>query len=180
MFNENVSVRFKLNYFLSSFALSYLFLLIIMYIQVAERTGRMVPQIFPILTARKITFLTLFLLFLVSLYSLSYIKKKIEESTQYSIINGQNGGKIGLTYNKGSREFILGYFFLHSNELFVNVPLIMAGYSLVLGKYGHKELLLFVKNSQLNSLLGKNVRFIYLGNVEEGNLGIAVEECVDE
>ncbi|HFI0581182.1 TPA: hypothetical protein ACGO03_001667, partial [Streptococcus suis] len=69
MFNENVSVRFKLNYFLSSFALSYLFLLIIMYIQVAERTGRMVPQIFPILTARKITFLTLFLLFLVSLYS---------------------------------------------------------------------------------------------------------------
>ncbi|CYU94178.1 hypothetical protein [Streptococcus suis] len=210
MFNENVSFRFKLNYFLSSFALSYLFLLIIMYIQAAERTGRMVPMFCPILTARKITFFTLFLLFSVSLYSLSYIKKKIEESTQYSIINGQNGGKIGLTYNKGSREFILGvllpvvttisvpetpitglvgvvllqiilgYFFLHSNELFVNVPLIMAGYSLVLGKYGHKELLLFVKNSQLNSLLGKNVRFIYLGNVEEGNLGIAVEECVDE
>ncbi|AZR97311.1 hypothetical protein [Streptococcus suis] len=210
MFDENVSIPFKLNYFVSSFALSYLFLIIIIYVQAAERTGRILPPISPIWTARKITFFILFLLFLVSLLSLLYIRQKIEESTRFSIVDGHNGGKTGYTYNKGSREFILGvllpvvttisvpetpitglvgvvllqiilgYFFLHSNELFVNVPLIMAGYSLVIGTYGDKELLLFVKNSQLNNFLGKNVRFIYLGDVEEGNLGIAGEECIDE
>ena len=76
-------------------------------------------------------------------------------------------------------QLILGYFYWHSNELFVNVPLMMIGYSLVVGKYKEKELLLFVKNSQLKSVLGREVRFVPLGKVEEGQLGVLGEESLN-
>ena len=209
MFKDSVSKRFKFSYFLSSFSLSYCFLILIMYIQAYELLGTWFPP-FPILwTSKKIVFLVLIVIFILSILALCYVKIKITQSSNYIRGNGVDGGKVGLSYNQGSREFILGvllpvvttisvpdtpitglvaviflqlilgYFYWHSNELFVNVPLMMIGYSLVVGKYKEKELLLFVKNSQLKSVLGREVRFVPLGKVEEGQLGVLGEESLN-
>ena len=77
-------------------------------------------------------------------------------------------------------QIILGYFFWNSNELFVNVPLMLFGYSLVVGKKGNQDLLLFVQKQDLKKLLGKNINFVYLGTVTDSNLGIVGEEIGDE
>ena len=45
MFNDNVSKSFKLTYFISSFLLSYLFLIIIMYVQYVETNGKFFPDV---------------------------------------------------------------------------------------------------------------------------------------
>ena len=205
MFNDNVSKRFKLTYFISSFLLSYLFLIIIMYVQYVETNGKFFPDVQVLVTTKKIAFIFLIILSLCSLSSLIYVKSKISESRRYLRINSEEG-RLGYSYNNGSREFILGvllpvvttisvpeapitgivgllliqiilgYFFWNSNELFVNVPLILFGYSLVIGKKGNQDLLLFVQNKELKKLLGKNINFVYLGTVTKSNLGIVGEE----
>lgn len=205
MFNDNVSKSFKLTYFISSFLLSYLFLIIIMYVQYVETNGKFFPDVQVLVTTKKIAFIFLIILSLCSLSSLIYVKSKISESRRYLRINSEEG-RLGYSYNNGSREFILGvllpvvttisvpeapitgivgllliqiilgYFFWNSNELFVNVPLILFGYSLVIGKKGNQDLLLFVQNKELKKLLGKNINFVYLGAVTKSNLGIVGEE----
>ena len=205
MFNDNVSKKFKLTYFISSFLLSYLFLIIIMYVQYVETNGKFFPDVQVLVTTKKIAFIFLIILSLCSLSSLIYVKSKISESRRYLRINSEEG-RLGYSYNNGSREFILGvllpvvttisvpeapitgivgllliqiilgYFFWNSNELFVNVPLILFGYSLVIGKKGNQDLLLFVQNKELKKLLGKNINFVYLGTVTKSNLGIVGEE----
>lgn len=209
MFNDNVSKRFKLTYFVSSFLLSYLFLIIIMYVQYVETNGKLFPDFQILVTAKKIAFIILIILSLCSLSSLFYVKRKISESRGYLRINSEEG-RLGYSYNNGSREFILGvllpvvttisvpeapitgiigvlliqiilgYFFWNSNELFVNVPLMLFGYSLVVGKKGNQDLLLFVQKQDLKKLLGKNINFVYLGTVTDSNLGIVGEEIGDE
>lgn len=209
MFNDNVSKSFKLTYFISSFLLSYLFLIIIMYVQYVETNGKFFPDVQVLVTTKKIAFIFLIILSLCSLSSLIYVKSKISESRRYLRINSEEG-RLGYSYNNGSREFILGvllpvvttisvpeapitgivgvlliqiilgYFFWNSNELFVNVPLILFGYSLVIGKKGNQDLLLFVQNKELKKLLGKNINFVYLGTVTDSNLGIVGEEIGDE
>lgn len=208
MFNDNVSKSFKFTYFFSSFLLSYLFLLIIIYVQYIESSGMLFPSNL-IITTKKVSFIILILITIISGCSLWYVRKKIKEDTKYSRDRSEKG-KIGYSYNNGSREFILGvllpvvttisvpdtpitglvgvlliqvtlgYFYWHSNELFVNVPLIMLGYSLVIGKKDSQDLLLFVNNESLKSLLGKRVVFVYLGKVSESNLGIIVKEVNGE
>ena len=205
MFNDNVSKSFKLTYFISSFLLSYLFLIIIMYVQYVETNGKFFPDVQVLVTTKKIAFIFLIILSLCSLSSLIYVKSKISESRRYLRINSEEG-RLGYSYNNGSREFILGvllpvvttisvpeapitgivgllliqiilgYFFWNSNELFVNVPLILFGYSLVIGKKGNQDLLLFVQNKELKKLLGKNINFVYLGTVTKSNIGIVGEE----
>ena len=54
------------------------------------------------------------------------------------------------------------------------------GYSLVVGKKGNQDLLLFVQKQDLKKLLGKNINFVYLGTVTDSNLGIVGEEIGDE
>jgi len=205
MVYDNVSKSFKLTYFISSFLLSYLFLIIIMYVQYVETNGKFFPDVQVLVTTKKIAFIFLIILSLCSLSSLIYVKSKISESRRYLRINSEEG-RLGYSYNNGSREFILGvllpvvttisvpeapitgivgllliqiilgYFFWNSNELFVNVPLILFGYSLVIGKKGNQDLLLFVQNKELKKLLGKNINFVYLGTVTKSNLGIVGEE----
>lgn len=209
MFNDNVSKKFKLTYFVSSFLLSYLFLIIIMYVQYVETNGKLFPDFQILVTTKKIAFIILIILSLCSLSSLFYVKRKISESRGYLRINSEEG-RLGYSYNNGSREFILGvllpvvttisvpeapitgivgvlliqiilgYFFWNSNELFVNVPLMLFGYSLVVGKKGNQDLLLFVQKQDLKKLLGKNINFVYLGTVTDSNLGIVGEEIGDE
>ena len=209
MFNDNVSKKFKLTYFISSFLLSYLFLIIIMYVQYVETNGKLFPDFQILVTTKKIAFIILIILSLCSLSSLFYVKRKISESRGYLRINSEEG-RLGYSYNNGSREFILGvllpvvttisvpeapitgiigvlliqiilgYFFWNSNELFVNVPLMLFGYSLVVGKKGNQDLLLFVQKQDLKKLLGKNINFVYLGTVKDSNLGIVGEEIEDE
>ena len=209
MFNDNVSKKFKLTYFVSSFLLSYLFLIIIMYVQYVETNGKLFPDFQILVTTKKIAFIILTILSLCSLSSLFYVKRKISESRGYLRINSEEG-RLGYSYNNGSREFILGvllpvvttisvpeapitgivgvlliqiilgYFFWNSNELFVNVPLMLFGYSLVVGKKGNQDLLLFVQKQDLKKLLGKNINFVYLGTVKNSNLGIVGEEIEDE
>lgn len=209
MFNDNVSKKFKLTYFISSFLLSYLFLIIIMYVQYVETNGKFFPDVQVLVTTKKIAFIILIILSLCSLSSLFYVKRKISESRGYLRINSEEG-RLGYSYNNGSREFILGvllpvvttisvpeapitgiigvlliqiilgYFFWNSNELFVNVPLMLFGYSLVVGKKGNQDLLLFVQKQDLKKLLGKNINFVYLGTVTDSNLGIVGEEIGDE
>ncbi|WP_175062828.1 hypothetical protein [Streptococcus salivarius] len=209
MFNDNVSKKFKLTYFISSFLLSYLFLIIIMYVQYVETNGKLFPDFQILVTTKKIAFIILIILSLCSLSSLFYVKRKISESRGYLRINSEEG-RLGYSYNNGSREFILGvllpvvttisvpeapitgiigvlliqiilgYFFWNSNELFVNVPLMLFGYSLVVGKKGNQDLLLFVQKQDLKKLLGKNINFVYLGTVTDSNLGIVGEEIGDE
>lgn len=209
MFNDNVSKRFKLTYFISSFLLSYLFLIIIMYVQYVETNGKFFPDVQVLVTTKKIAFIFLIILSLCSLSSLIYVKSKISESRRYLRINSEEG-RLGYSYNNGSREFILGvllpvvttisvpeapitgivgvlliqiilgYFFWNSNELFVNVPLMLFGYSLVVGKKDNQDLLLFVQKQDLKKLLGKNINFVYLGTVTDSNLGIVGEEIGDE
>lgn len=209
MFNDNVSKKFKLTYFVSSFLLSYLFLIIIMYVQYVETNGELFPDFQILVTAKKIAFIILIILSLCSLSSLFYVKRKISESRGYLRINSEEG-RLGYSYNNGSREFILGvllpvvttisvpeapitgivgvlliqiilgYFFCNSNELFVNVPLMLFGYSLVIGKKDDQELLLFVQNKELKRLLGKNINFVYLGTSTNSNLGIVGKEIGDE
>ena len=209
MFNDNVSKKFKLTYFISSFLLSYLFLIIIMYAQYVETNGKLFPDFQILVTTKKIAFIILIILSLCSLSSLFYVKRKISESRGYLRINSEEG-RLGYSYNNGSREFILGvllpvvttisvpeapitgivgvlliqiilgYFFWNSNELFVNVPLMLFGYSLVIGKKGNQDLLLFVQKQDLKKLLGKNINFVYLGTVTDSNLGIVGEEIGDE
>ena len=205
MFNDNVSKKFKLTYFVSSFLLSYLFLIIIMYVQYVETNGKLFPDLQILVTTKKIAFIILIILSLCSLSSLFYVKSKISESRRYLRINSEEG-RLGYSYNNGSREFILGvllpvvttisvpeapitgiigvlliqiilgYFFWNSNELFVNVPLMLFGYSLVVGKKSNQDLLLFVQKQDLQKLLGKNINFVYLGTVTNSNLGIVGEE----
>lgn len=209
MFNDNVSKKFKLTYFISSFLLSYLFLIIIMYVQYVETNGKFFPDVQVLVTTKKIAFIFLIILSLCSLSSLIYVKSKISESRCYLRINSEEG-RLGYSYNNGSREFILGvllpvvttisvpeapitgivgvlliqiilgYFFWNSNELFVNVPLMLFGYSLVVGKKDNQDLLLFVQKQDLKKLLGKNINFVYLGTVTDSNLGIVGEEIGDE
>ena len=209
MFNDNVSKKFKLTYFVSSFLLSYLFLIIIMYVQYVETNGKLFPDFQILVTTKKIAFIILIILSLCSLSSLFYVKRKISESRGYLRINSEEG-RLGYSYNNGSREFILGvllpvvttisvpeapitgivgvlliqiilgYFFWNSNELFVNVPLMLFGYSLVVGKKGNQDLLLFVQKQDLKKLLGKNINFVYLGKDTDSNLGIVGEEIGDE
>ena len=209
MFNDNVSKKFKLAYFISSFLLSYLFLIIIMYVQYVETNGKIFPDFQMLVTTKKIAFIFLIILSLCSLSSLFYVKRKISESRSYLRINSEEG-RLGYSYNNGSREFILGvllpvvttisvpeapitgivgvlliqiilgYFFWNSNELFVNVPLMLFGYSLVVGKKGNQDLLLFVQNKELKRLLGKNINFVYLGTSTNSNLGIVGKEIGDE
>lgn len=209
MFNDNVSKKFKLTYFISSFLLSYLFLIIIMYVQYVETNGKLFPDFQILVTTKKIAFIILIILSLCSLSSLFYVKRKISESRGYLRINSEEG-RLGYSYNNGSREFILGvllpvvttisvpeapitgiigvlliqiilgYFFWNSNELFVNIPLMLFGYSLVVGKKGNQDLLLFVQKQDLKKLLGKNINFVYLGTVTDSNLGIVGEEIGDE
>lgn len=209
MFNDNVSKKFKLTYFISSFLLSYLFLIIIMYVQYVETNGKFFPDVQVLVTTKKIAFIFLIILSLCSLSSLIYVKSKISESRHYLRINSEEG-RLGYSYNNGSREFILGvllpvvttisvpeapitgivgvlliqiilgYFFWNSNELFVNVPLMLFGYSLVVGKKDNQDLLLFVQKQDLKKLLGKNINFVYLGTVTDSNLGIVGEEIRDE
>ena len=209
MFNDNVSKKFKLTYFISSFLLSYLFLIIIMYVQYVETNGKFFPDVQVLVTTKKIAFIFLILLSFCSLSSLIYVKSKISESRRYLRINSEEG-RLGYSYNNGSREFILGvllpvvttisvpeapitgivgvlliqiilgYFFWNSNELFVNVPLMLFGYSLVVGKKDNQDLLLFVQKQDLKKLLGKNINFVYLGTVTDSNLGIVGEEIRDE
>lgn len=209
MFNDNVSKKFKLAYFISSFLLSYLFLIIIMYVQYVETNGKFFPDVQVLVTTKKIAFIFLIILSLCSLSSLMYVKSKILESRRYLRINSEEG-RLGYSYNNGSREFILGvllpvvttisvpeapitgivgvlliqiilgYFFWNSNELFVNVPLMLFGYSLVVGKKDNQDLLLFVQKQDLKKLLGKNINFVYLGTVTDSNLGIVGEEIGDE
>ncbi|EGR92854.1 MULTISPECIES: hypothetical protein [Streptococcus] len=209
MFNDNVSKKFKLTYFVSSFLLSYLFLIIIMYAQYVETNGKLFPDFQILVTTKKIAFIILIILSLCSLSSLFYVKRKISESRGYLRINSEEG-RLGYSYNNGSREFILGvllpvvttisvpeapitgiigvlliqiilgYFFWNSNELFVNVPLMLFGYSLVVGQKGNQDLLLFVQKQDLKKLLGKNINFVYLGTVTDSNLGIVGEEIGDE
>ncbi|VTS69870.1 hypothetical protein [Streptococcus australis] len=209
MFNDNVSKKFKLAYFISSFLLSYLFLIIIMYVQYVETNGKIFPDFQMLVTTKKIAFIFLIILSLCSLSSLFYVKRKISESRSYLRINSEEG-RLGYSYNNGSREFILGvllpvvttisvpeapitgivgvlliqiilgYFFWNSNELFVNVPLMVFGYSLIVGKKGNQDLLLFIQKQDLKKLLGKNINFVYLGTVTDSNLGIVGEEIGDE
>lgn len=209
MFNDNVSKKFKLAYFISSFLLSYLFLVIIMYVQYVETNGKIFPDLQMLVTTKKISFIFLIILSLCSLSSLFYVKRKISESRGYLRINSEEG-RLGYSYNNGSREFILGvllpvvttisvpeapitgiigvlliqiilgYFFSNSNELFVNVPLMLFGYSLVVGKKGNQDLLLLVQKQELKKLLGKKISFVYLGTVTNSNLGIVGEEIRDE
>ena len=209
MFNDNVSKKFKLTYFISSFLLSYLFLIIIMYVQYVETNGKFFPDVQVLVTTKKIAFIILTILSLCSLSSLFYVNRKISESRGYLRINSEEG-RLGYSYNNGSREFILGvllpvvttisvpeapitgivgvlliqiilgYFFWNSNELFVNVPLMLFGYSLVVGKKDNQDLLLFVQKQDLKKLLGKNINFVYLGTVTDSNLGIVGEEIRDE
>ena len=209
MFNDNVSKKFKLAYFISSFLLSYLFLIIIMYVQYVETNGKFFPDVQVLVTTKKIAFIILTILSLCSLSSLFYVNRKISESRGYLMINSEEG-RLGYSYNNGSREFILGvllpvvttisvpeapitgivgvlliqiilgYFFWNSNELFVNVPLMLFGYSLVVGKKDNQDLLLFVQKQDLKKLLGKNINFVYLGTVTDSNLGIVGEEIRDE
>ena len=209
MFNDNVSKKFKLTYFISSFLLSYLFLIIIMYVQYVETNGKFFPDVQVLVTTKKIAFIFLIILSFCSLSSLIYVKSKISESRRYLRINSEEG-RLGYSYNNGSREFILGvllpvvttisvpeapitgivgvlliqiilgYFFWNSNELFVNVPLMLFGYSLVVGKKDNQDLLLFVQKQDLQELLGKNINFVYLGTVTDSNLGIVGEEIRDE
>ena len=209
MFNDNVSKKFKLTYFISSFLLSYLFLIIIMYVQYVETNGKFFPDVQVLVTTKKIAFIFLIIFSLCSLSSLIYVKSKISESRRYLRINSEEG-QLGYSYNNGSREFILGvllpvvttisvpeapitgivgvlmiqiilgYFFWNSNELFVNVPLMLFGYALVVGKKDNQDLLLFVQKQELKKLLGKNINFVYLGTVTDSNLGIVGEEIRDE
>lgn len=209
MFNDNVSKKFKLAYFISSFLLSYLFLIIIMYVQYVETNGKIFPDFQLLVTTKKISFIILIILSLCSSSSLIYVKRKISESRRYLRINSEEG-RLGYSYNNGSREFILGvllpvvttisvpeapitgivgvlliqiilgYFFWNSNELFVNVPLMLFGYSLIVGKKGNQDLLLFIQKQDLKKLLGKNINFVYLGTVKDSNLGIVGEEIGDE
>ena len=209
MFNDNVSRKFKRAYFVSSFLLSYLFLIIIMYAQYVETNGKFFPDFQILVTTKKVAFIILIILSLYSLSSLFYVKRKISESRGYLRINSEEG-LLGYSYNNGSREFILGvllpvvttisvpeapitgiigvlliqiilgYFFWNSNELFVNVPLMLFGYSLVIGKKDDQELLLFVQNKELKRLLGKNINFVYLGTSTNSNLGIVGKEIGDE
>ncbi|ORJ29072.1 hypothetical protein [Streptococcus oralis] len=205
MFNDNVSRKFKRAYFVSSFLLSYLFLIIIMYAQYVETNGKFFPDFQILVTTKKVAFIILIILSLYSLSSLFYVKRKISESRGYLRINSEEG-RLGYSYNNGSREFILGvllpvvttisvpeapitgiigvlliqiilgYFFWNSNELFVNVPLMLFGYSLVVGKKDNQDLLLFIQKQDLKKLLGKNINFVYLGRVKDSNLGIVGEE----
>lgn len=209
MFNDNVSKKFKLAYFISSFLLSYLFLIIIMYVQYVETNGKIFPDFQLLVTTKKISFIILIILSLCSSISLIYVKRKISESRGYLRINSEEG-RLGYSYNNGSREFILGvllpvvttisvpeapitgivgvlliqiilgYFFWNSNELFVNVPLMLFGYSLIVGKKGNQDLLLFIQKQDLKKLLGKNINFVYLGTVKDSNLGIVGEEIGGE
>lgn len=209
MFNDNVSKKFKLAYFISSFLLSYLFLIIIMYVQYVETNGKIFPDFQILVTTKKIAFILLIIFSFCSLSSLFYVKRKISESRGYLRINSEKG-RLGYSYNNGSREFILGvllpvvttisvpeapitgiigvlliqiilgYFFWNSNELFVNVPLMLFGYSLVVGKKDNQDLLLFIQKQDLKKLLGKNINFVYLGRVKDSNLGIVGEEIEDE
>ena len=209
MFNDNVSKKFKLAYFISSFLLSYLFLIIIMYVQYVETNGKFFPDVQVLVTTKKIAFIILTILSLCSLSSLFYVNRKISESRGYLRINSEEG-RLGYSYNNGSREFILGvllpvvttisvpeapitgivgvlliqiilgYFFWNSNELFVNVPLMLFGYSFVVGNKDNQDLLLFVQKQDLKKLLGKNINFVYLGTVTDSNLGIVGEEIRDE
>ena len=64
MFDFKTSLKFRLAYFISSFLPSYIFIMIITYIQYVESSKRMIPSL--VITSKKIVFIVYFTSFFIS------------------------------------------------------------------------------------------------------------------
>lgn len=98
--------KFRISYYLSSFLLSYLFLLIILLVQHYEITNNFLPLTTK-LTSQKIVFILILILFILSCISLYYVKIVLKNISDNSKSRGTRQAYITRHYNVGMREFLL-------------------------------------------------------------------------
>lgn len=205
MFDFKTSLKFRLAYFISSFLPSYIFIMIITYIQYIESSKRIIPSL--VITSKKIVFIVLIFLTLIAFYSIYIILRKIKEEYDTFRTNRANQrGKLEKEYNSGIREFLLSvllplittifidekpisglvsilliqftlmYFYFRSTDIFPNIPLLFTGYYIVKGKVGEKGILFFVPRKILLNVLGKEVYFAYLGGSDSNTVIVKDKE----
>lgn len=98
--------KFRISYYLSSFLPSYMFLLIILLVQHYEITNSFFPLTIK-LTSKKLVFILIFILFVLSCISLYYVKIVLENISDNSNSRGTRQAYITRNYNIGMREFLL-------------------------------------------------------------------------
>lgn len=205
MFDFKTSLIFKLAYFLSSFLPSYVFILIITYIQYIESSKRFFPSL--VISPKKIVFIILVLLTFIASFSLYIILRKIKQEYETFRSNRANQrGKLNKEYNSGIRDFLLSvllpvittifidekpisglvsiiliqsalmYFYFYSTDILPNIPLLFKGYYIVKGKVGDREMLFFVPREILLNAFEKEVYFAYLGGSDSNTVIVKIEE----
>jgi len=97
---------FRISYFISSFLPSYMFLLLILIVQHFELTGEILPLAWNI-SAMKIVFCLAFVLLLLSISCLFYVKNSLENVLKKSKSRTHKSAYITRNYNVGMREFLL-------------------------------------------------------------------------
>lgn len=98
--------KFRISYYLSSFIPSYMFLLIILLVQHYETTSNFLPLTLK-LTSKKVVFILILILFILSCLSLCYVKVVLKNISNNSSSRGIRQGYITRNYNVGMREFLL-------------------------------------------------------------------------
>lgn len=205
MFDFKTSLIFKLAYFFSSFLPSYIFIIIITYIQYIESSKRLFPSL--VITSKKLVFIILVLLTFIASYSLYIILRKIKQEYETFRSNrAKQRGKLNKEYNSGIRDFLLSvllpvittifidekpisglvsiiliqsalmYFYFYSTDILPNIPLLFKGYYIVKGKVGDREMLFFVPREILLNALENEVYFAYLGGSDSNTVIAKIEE----
>ena len=98
--------KFRISYYLSSFIPSYMFSLIILLVQHYETTSNFLPLTLK-LTSKKVVFILILILFILSCLSLCYVKVVLKNISNNSSSRGIRQGYITRNYNVGMREFLL-------------------------------------------------------------------------
>lgn len=205
MFDFKTSLIFKLAYFFSSFLPSYIFIIIITYIQYIESNKRLFPSL--VITSKKLVFIILVLLTFIASCSLYIILRKIKQEYETFRSNrAKQRGKLNKEYNSGIRDFLLSvllpvittifidekpisglvsiiliqsalmYFYFYSTDILPNIPLLFKGYYIVKGKVRDREMLFFVPREILPNALEKEVYFAYLGGSDSNTVIAKIEE----
>ena len=194
MFNNLISKKFKIAYFLSSFTIAYIPSLLIISL---AYLGLINAHISTVLA------LIFIVLFAISVLSLFYVKLKISEDRKRVRINSkevhlQNQNYIFWRNSKPMFllfllvfptilfstnlllsliwvlfiQLIAGYYFYVSDKFLLNTSLLMMGEVLLIDKDSTGNLLLFMSKKDLKRDLGSKMNYIPLGETSEFRLGI--------
>lgn len=203
----NSSFGFKFEYYLSSLSPSFLILILFICISHFERYGLSFrfflnsKRIILILI-----FICLVLSILCSL--LTYWKLKSASASSGTLGTGEHRAIISDNYNVGFNGFILNtilpivsifslndspistftviiliqamnfILFIHSNEIYPNITLVIFGVSLFKAKYDDKEIFVFARTRDVDALIDENREVVFISGDYQKSKKIAVDKDI--